>query len=29
MRTAIAEGTFQQFRERTREGWTRGDIAAR
>ncbi len=29
MRTAISEGTFQQFRERTREDWARGDIAAR
>ncbi|MGN6412149.1 MAG: tRNA guanosine(34) transglycosylase Tgt [Nitrobacter sp.] len=29
MRTAIAEGTFQQLRERTRADWARGDIAAR
>jgi queuine tRNA-ribosyltransferase len=29
MRTAIAERTFQLFRERTREDWARGDIAAR
>ncbi len=29
MRTVIAEGSFQQFRERTREDWARGDIAAR
>ncbi len=29
MRAAIAEGNFQQFRERTRTGWARGDIAAR
>ncbi|MBS0530187.1 MAG: tRNA guanosine(34) transglycosylase Tgt [Proteobacteria bacterium] len=29
MRAAIAEGTFQQFRDRTRAEWSRGDIAAR
>jgi len=29
MRTAIAAGNFQQFRERTRADWARGDIAAR
>ncbi|MEO6381200.1 MAG: tRNA guanosine(34) transglycosylase Tgt [Nitrobacter sp.] len=29
MRTAIAGGIFQQFRERTREDWARGDITAR
>jgi queuine tRNA-ribosyltransferase len=29
MRAAIAEGNFQQFRERTRTGWARGDIVAR
>ncbi|GAB1716146.1 MAG: tRNA-guanine transglycosylase [Nitrobacter sp.] len=29
MRAAIADGTFQQFRERTLEGWSRGDLAAR
>ena len=29
MRAAIAEGTFQQLRERTRADWARGDIAAR
>jgi queuine tRNA-ribosyltransferase len=29
MRTAIAEGSFQQLRERMREDWARGDIAAR
>jgi queuine tRNA-ribosyltransferase len=29
MRTAIASGTFQQFRSRIRESWTRGDIAPR
>jgi queuine tRNA-ribosyltransferase len=28
-RIAIAEGTLQQFRERMREGWARGDIVAR
>ena len=29
MRTAIAEGTFQQFRERTLDDWSRGDLVAR
>jgi queuine tRNA-ribosyltransferase len=29
MRAAIADGTFQQFRMRTRGGWARGDIAPR
>jgi queuine tRNA-ribosyltransferase len=29
MRAAIAGGTFQQFRMRTRENWARGDIAPR
>jgi queuine tRNA-ribosyltransferase len=29
IRMAIAEGSFQQFRERTRADWARGDIAAR
>ncbi|WP_438277965.1 tRNA guanosine(34) transglycosylase Tgt [Nitrobacter sp.] len=29
MRTAIAEGSFQQLRERMRADWARGDIAAR
>jgi queuine tRNA-ribosyltransferase len=29
MRAAIVDGTFQQFRERTRDDWARGDIAAR
>jgi queuine tRNA-ribosyltransferase len=29
IRAAIADGTFQQFRERTRAGWARGDIAPR
>ena len=29
MRTAITGGTFRQFRELTREGWARGDIAMR
>lgn len=29
MRSAIAGGVFQEFRERTREGWARGDIASR
>jgi queuine tRNA-ribosyltransferase len=29
MRAAIAGGTFQQFRMRTREDWARGDIAPR
>jgi queuine tRNA-ribosyltransferase len=29
MRAAIADGTFQQFRLRTREAWARGDIAPR
>ena len=29
MRKAIAGGTFRQFRELTREGWARGDIAMR
>ena len=29
IRAAIATGTFQEFRERTREGWARGDIALR
>jgi queuine tRNA-ribosyltransferase len=29
MRAAIADGTFQQFRERTRADWSRGDITAR
>jgi queuine tRNA-ribosyltransferase len=29
MRAAIAEGSFQQFRERTLEDWSRGDLAAR
>jgi queuine tRNA-ribosyltransferase len=29
IRTAIAAGSFQQFRERTRDDWARGDIAPR
>jgi queuine tRNA-ribosyltransferase len=29
MRAAIEEGAFEQFRERTREAWLRGDISAR
>jgi queuine tRNA-ribosyltransferase len=29
MRGAVAHGTFAQFREQTRAGWTRGDIEAR
>ena len=29
MREAIAAGTFADFRERTRAGWARGDIAPR
>ncbi|MBC7581132.1 MAG: tRNA-guanine transglycosylase, partial [Tardiphaga sp.] len=29
IRAAMADGTFQQFRERTRAGWARGDIAPR
>ena len=29
IRAAIAEGTFAEFRERTREGWAKGDIAPR
>jgi queuine tRNA-ribosyltransferase len=29
MREAIAQGNFASFRERTREGWARGDIAPR
>jgi queuine tRNA-ribosyltransferase len=29
IRAAIAAGTFEEFRARTREGWARGDIAPR
>jgi queuine tRNA-ribosyltransferase len=29
IRDAIAQGTFAQFRERTRADWARGDITAR
>jgi queuine tRNA-ribosyltransferase len=29
IRAAIANGTFAEFRERTREGWAQGDIAPR
>jgi queuine tRNA-ribosyltransferase len=29
IRAAIAEGTFEAFRAQTREGWAKGDIAAR
>jgi queuine tRNA-ribosyltransferase len=29
MRAAIAKGSFQQFRERTLEDWSRGDLVAR
>src|SRR3954463_937735 len=29
IRAAIATGTFEEFRARTREGWARGDIAPR
>jgi queuine tRNA-ribosyltransferase len=29
MRAAIAEGNFQQFRERTLDDWSRGDLVAR
>ena len=29
MRAAIAAGTFADFRERTRAGWARGDLAPR
>jgi len=29
MRAAVANGTFQEFRERTRADWARGDIAPR
>ena len=29
MRSAIAAGTFETFRQETKEGWARGDIAAR
>ena len=29
IRAAIAAGTFETFRQETREGWARGDIAAR
>jgi len=29
MREAIAQGTFESFRERTRAGWAQGDIAPR
>jgi queuine tRNA-ribosyltransferase len=29
IRDAVANGTFESFRERTREGWARGDIAPR
>jgi len=28
MRDAIAKGTFEDFRQQTRAGWVRGDIAA-
>jgi queuine tRNA-ribosyltransferase len=29
IRDAIAKGTFEQFRERTRADWARGDITPR
>jgi queuine tRNA-ribosyltransferase len=29
IRAAIANGTFAEFREKTREGWAQGDIAPR
>jgi queuine tRNA-ribosyltransferase len=29
MRDAIAQGNFADFRERTRAGWAKGDIAPR
>jgi queuine tRNA-ribosyltransferase len=29
IREAISQGTFAEFRERTRAGWARGDIAPR
>jgi queuine tRNA-ribosyltransferase len=29
IREAIAQGTFAQFRERTRADWARGDITPR
>ena len=29
IRTAIASGTFEDFRNETRAGWARGDIAPR
>jgi queuine tRNA-ribosyltransferase len=29
IREAIAQGSFAEFRERTRAGWAQGDIAPR